>query len=256
MGNWKDIQQPQDFPPSEVKPELPGKGEPSGLITHGIDISRYQPRVNFQKAWELGYRFCVAKATDGESSTDPMFESHMKGSASVGMVRGAYSFNRFSANALKAAEYFVRVAGKADFLVGDIEWDKSKTTEAKFGKRYGEGMHMDDAAADHAFKFMAEIERLSGKIPLLYSNTYFFLGFSNQERFARFPYWASNYQQKGLHPSKIDVSKVKLPKPYKKCAIWQWSDKSVNAKAIVGEEGLDVNIAFCSVEELRKIGAR
>jgi lysozyme len=252
-GNkYEKIEAPVETGKQEpVKPVEPSK--PSGEITHGIDISRYQPRVNFSRAWDLGYRFCVAKATDGEASTDPMFESHMKGSASVGMVRGAYCFNRFSSNPKKQAEHFVRVAGNADFLVGDIEWDKSKTTEAKFGKRYGEGKIMDAPAADHAFTFMAEVERLSGKTPLLYSNTYFFLGFPEPERFLRFPYWASNYAQKALHQSKIDVSKVRLPKPYKKAAMWQWSDKSVNAKAIVGEEGLDVNVFFGSVDELRKM---
>lgn len=237
--------------PEQIAPKEPPKPEPvkpapkeEGEVTHGLDVSRYQTQVNWKRARELGYSFVIAKATDGAGGLDAMFESHMKGSGAEGFLRGAYCFNRFSSRPTAQADLFAKTAEKhTRLLVLDVEWDRSSSTKAKFGDKYGDGGKMDDYAADHALICLERLEDLGFK-PLIYSNTYFFLGFKNPERFARFPYWASNYQQKTKNPKDLDVSKVPLPKPYKECLIWQWSDKSVNARAIVGEDNLDVNVCY------------
>lgn len=245
----------------EVKPgpdaeKAPAKPAEPGKIVQGLDVSRYQTHVNWKKAKELGFEFVIAKATDGAGGLDAMFASHMIGSGVEGFLRGAYCFNRFSSHPVQQAELFAKTAGKhTSFLVLDVEWDRSSSTKAIFGDKYGDGGKMDEFAASHALKCLERLEQL-GFRPLIYSNTYYFLGFSNPERFSRFPYWASNYQQKTKKVTELDVKKVPLPKPYKTAAIWQWTDKSAHARAIVGEDNLDANVSFMSLDALKEWGMR
>lgn len=259
--NGKNGRISEDAPvkPVEVKPvegKEPGKGEqPGSGVVQFIDVSRYQPNMHWGKVREAGFEAVVAKAQDGESSPDPMFSTHMRNAYAAGLVRGAYCFNRFSADPVTQANFFAKNLSYTRWLIADIEWDKSKTTEAKFGKRYGEGKTMDDAAADHALKFLERLEAL-GFHPWIYSNTYFFLGFKNPERFARFPYWASNYTQKAKAVKDLDVTKVPLPKPFKKPIAWQWTDKHPAAKAVTGDLGLDANVFYGSIDELKRLAGQ
>lgn len=246
-------------PDATPKPKpVPAPSTPAPVlgkwVAQGLDVSRYQPNVNWRKAKELGFEFVIAKATDGAGGLDAMFQEHMKESGEVGMLRGAYCFNRFASDPVRQADLFAKVAEKwTRFLVLDVEWDRSSSTKAKFGDKYGDGGKMDEPAAVHALKCLERLEQLGFK-PLIYSNTYFFLGFSNPERFSRYPYWASNYQQKTEQAKDLDVSRVPLPKPYKQPAIWQWTDKAHEARAIVGEPNLDANVSFMSLESLKTWG--
>lgn len=243
-------------PPKPVE-QPKEQGKPNGAWrVQGLDVSRFQTKVNWKKAKELGFEFVIAKATDGAGGLDAMFRSHMEESHEAGLIRGAYCFNRFASNPKTQAEVFAKTAENyTRFLVLDVEWDRSSSTKAKFGDKYGEGGKMDAYAADHAMACLERLEQL-GFHPLIYSNTYYFLGFPNPERFSRFPYWASNYQQKTKNVKDLDVTKVPLPKPYKECAIWQWTDKSVHARAIVGEDNLDANVSFMSLDALKEWGMR
>lgn len=242
-----------DTPPSPVE-KPPQEGKPGKWEAQGLDVSRFQTQVSWAKAQSLGFSFVIAKATDGAGGIDAMFEKHMMGAGNVGFLRGAYCFNRFSSDPIRQADLFAKTAEKyTRFLVLDVEWDRSSSTKAKFGDKYGEGGKMDEAAAVHALKCLERLEQLGFK-PFIYSNTHYFLGFSNPERFSRFPYWASNYQQKTKQAKDLDVSKVPLPKPYKQAAIWQWTDRAHEARAIVGEPNLDANVSFLSLEELKKWG--
>jgi GH25 family lysozyme M1 (1,4-beta-N-acetylmuramidase) len=245
----KEVPNPSETPNSS--PVEPPKA--SGGITQFVDLSRYQPNVNYDNLVKAGFQAIVAKATDGQASEDAMFDKHGDNAKRLGLPFGGYCFNRFSADPVKQADFFAKTVEKRTrWIIADIEWDRSKTTEAKFGKRYGEGKTMDPYAADHALKFLERLEALGFK-PWIYSNTYFFLGFKNPERFARFPYWASNYTQKTKAVKDLDVSKVPLPKPFKKPIAWQWTDKFHAAKSITGDAGLDANLYFGSIEELRKL---
>ncbi len=83
MGNWKDIQQPKDFPPSEVKPELPGKGEPVAKPDHleatcpapgvfgAVDLSQYCTERFLQTMKYLGVKTVLRYYDVPGSSTLP-----------------------------------------------------------------------------------------------------------------------------------------------------------------------------------------
>lgn len=58
----------------------------------GIDVSRYQGKVNWKYWRDQGIRFAYVKATEGISYRNPYFAQQYSGSYRVGMTRGAYHF--------------------------------------------------------------------------------------------------------------------------------------------------------------------
>lgn len=60
----------------------------------GIDLSRWQPTVDYNKAAESGVIFAVARASVGNYYTDWMFEEHFDGFKGAGVITGAYTVER------------------------------------------------------------------------------------------------------------------------------------------------------------------
>jgi GH25 family lysozyme M1 (1,4-beta-N-acetylmuramidase) len=58
----------------------------------GLDVSEYQPSVNWQQQWNMGARFAYIKATEGNYYTNPIFTSQYSGARGAGLIRGAYHF--------------------------------------------------------------------------------------------------------------------------------------------------------------------
>ena len=84
--------------------------KPSGV--QGMDVSGWQPSVNWQYEWNLGARFAYIKATESTTYKNPSFGSQYTGSYDVGMIRGAYHFAIPSVTSGKTqADYFVNNGG-------------------------------------------------------------------------------------------------------------------------------------------------
>ncbi|KAK5801631.1 glycoside hydrolase family 25 protein [Linnemannia elongata] len=60
----------------------------------GIDVSGYQPNVNWRDVKSRGIQFVYIKATEGTSYKSPAFNSQYTGATQVGLIRGAYHFAR------------------------------------------------------------------------------------------------------------------------------------------------------------------
>ncbi|KAF8630855.1 hypothetical protein AX17_005214 [Amanita inopinata Kibby_2008] len=61
---------------------------------HGIDVSAYQPSVNWNRVKENGVSFVYIKATEGNAYISHEFNSQYTGATKVGLIRGAYHFAR------------------------------------------------------------------------------------------------------------------------------------------------------------------
>lgn len=83
---------------------------PAGIA--GIDVSGWQPAVNWSAEYTAGARFAYVKATEGVAYKSPAFASQYGGSYNVGMIRGAYHFALPSLSSGAAqADYFVNNGG-------------------------------------------------------------------------------------------------------------------------------------------------
>jgi GH25 family lysozyme M1 (1,4-beta-N-acetylmuramidase) len=92
----------------DIKPEDIG----AVATVAGIDVSRWQGKVNWQHWWGLGKRFAYVKATEGISYRNPYFAQQYNGSHDVGMIRGAYHFALPNvSNGATQANYFVDHGG-------------------------------------------------------------------------------------------------------------------------------------------------
>ncbi|MBV1852808.1 GH25 family lysozyme [Catellatospora tritici] len=69
-------------------------GAPGGYPVTGIDVSHYQPDVDWKKVADKGARFAYAKATEGTHYYDDQFGKNNSGAKRNGVYFGAYHFAR------------------------------------------------------------------------------------------------------------------------------------------------------------------
>jgi lysozyme len=88
-----------------------------GFSVHGIDVSHYQNRVNWDSVWASGVQFAFVKATEGETWRDSFFCKNWDKLNEIGLKRGAYHFFYPTLNAKKQAENFLEMV---DLQPGDL----------------------------------------------------------------------------------------------------------------------------------------
>lgn len=220
------------------KIELPKEPAPSNETVLGIDCAHYQAGIQWNKVVAEGVKFCINKATDGATGRDSFYRTHTRDAISAGLIVGAYCFGRFKADPTAQAVHLVNTAGSVNTLCLDVEWDNSSGGFPK----YRNGGEMDDFAADHAFACLQEIERLTKRVPWIYTAPGFWTGkFKNPERFAKYPLWLNDFRAK-------DVSQLRIPKPWKRATVWQFGEKPM-----AGVGGVDLNRFLGSLEQLKEL---
>ncbi|WP_116131337.1 GH25 family lysozyme [Tropicimonas sp. IMCC34043] len=104
---------------------------PGAYAVHGIDVSRWQPEVDWHRASASGVSFAFIKATEGAEDLDPRFEAHWAGAGRAGVRRGAYHVFYFCRSGADQARWFIRnvprdPGGLPPVL--DIEWNPFSPT--------------------------------------------------------------------------------------------------------------------------------
>jgi GH25 family lysozyme M1 (1,4-beta-N-acetylmuramidase) len=95
----------------------------------GIDISSFQPTVDWTAVKNSGRSFAWAKATEGFTFNDSTYTDHVNGATAAGVLFGAYHYARPDNNsAANEVSHFLSIAGnqvKAGFLrpMLDVEND-------------------------------------------------------------------------------------------------------------------------------------
>lgn len=171
---------------------------------HGIDVSHWQGKINWQKVKEAGLEFAYLKATEGVTFIDSQFKANYHHAQVADIPVGAYHFFRPKLNPIAQARHFVRVLGRlpVDGLrpVLDVEdHDECRRDEIRQGVR---------ACA-------AEIARLTGVTPIIYTYTSFWEDFvACRETPKTYPLWIANYNK---------VHRPGLPVGWNKYLLWQWT---------------------------------
>jgi lysozyme len=142
---------------------------PQAYPVHGIDLSRFQTRVDWARARAGGVNFAYLKATEGGDQVDPMFASHWQGAARAGVARGAYHFFYHCRPATEQARWFIahvpRAAGALPPVL-DMEWTQTSPT-----CRIRRDSAVIRAEAD---AYMRAVGRHYGQRPILYTTVDFF----------------------------------------------------------------------------------
>ena len=142
----------------------PGVNRARALPVQGIDISRYQGRIDFAAARAAGTRFVFMKATEGSDHVDPNFRANWEAAKRAGMPRGAYHFMTWCSLARDQAAWFKSVVPPdPDQLppVLDLEWNHQSSCNQKFS-------HED--MMEKIKLMLTEMEAHTGKVPLIYTD--------------------------------------------------------------------------------------
>ncbi|KAF9968886.1 hypothetical protein BGZ73_009089 [Actinomortierella ambigua] len=83
-----------------------------GAAPRGVDVSSYQPSVNWQSLKNGGIEFAYIKATEGTTYKNPKFNSQYIGATNAGLIRGSYHFAQpGSSSGAAQATYFLKNGG-------------------------------------------------------------------------------------------------------------------------------------------------
>lgn len=195
---------------------------PKSYSIHGIDISRYQPDIDWTtlKAININqdtvsFQFVFIKATEGVFWEDPTFDDNWDDALNHDVVRGAYHYFKPNSNALLQAKNFVNSVKlkKGDLPpVLDIEEAGKKNKKELVS----------------ALKiYVSAIENKYGVKPIIYSNINFIENYLADD-FKNYKFWVAHYYVDDLKISD-DIN----------WTFWQYHDK---AHLINSASGFDVNV--------------
>ena len=181
--------------------DLPtGPGPVDGPLP-GIDVSHWQGTIDWEAVAADGVEFAFVKATEGGDYTDPRFAENWAGARRAGVVRGAYHFFRPQTDATAQAAHFLRTVQLAP---GDLP--PVLDVEVTDGRSAA-------AIADGVRTWLQEVERATGRRPIIYTRASFWTG-QMDGGFGAYPLWVAHY----------GVSAPNIPAGWSGWTFWQHSD--------------------------------
>ena len=204
---------------------------PSGYEIHGIDVSHYQGKIDWDElrnAMVSGcpLRFVIVKATEGSSKLDENFADNFYQAREAGFIRGAYHFWSNKSSARKQANWFLTNVHleEGDLPpVLDVEHKSPNMSIPDFQREVLTWLHI--------------VEDKYNCKPIIYTNYKFRDQYLSDARFDDYPYWIAHYY----------VPKMEYHGQWK---FWQHTDVG----KLPGIRGyVDLNIYNGSFYDLRKL---
>lgn len=186
-------------------------------VTKGIDVSKYQGTIDWEKVKGDGIKFAILRAGFGKLITqkDPKFEEYYNGAKSVGLPVGAYWYSYATSveEAKQEAKTLLEVIKGKQFEY-PIYYDVEEMDQFNLGK---------EVVSNIIKAFLEEVES-AGYYVGLYMSTSYLNNFVNDDVKKRYTIWCAHYN-------------VDAP-GYKDCGIWQYSCKG-KINGITGDVDLD-----------------
>ncbi len=160
---------------------------PEPFHIHGIDVSRYQQRIDWERVANMRVgpkriHFTFIKATEGSWMQDPYFDHNWKQSRRHGLIRGAYHYFLPDISPRDQARLFIRTvrlqSGDLPPVV-DVE-EQRGMTPAQVRK--------------HLKTFLDLLRQHYGVRPIIYTNRDFYKNhFAHQPDFKPYAFWIAHY---------------------------------------------------------------
>jgi GH25 family lysozyme M1 (1,4-beta-N-acetylmuramidase) len=225
-----------------------------------VDVSLYQPKIDWKVLAENGVAGVIAKASSGSFRKDPLFLRHVQEAKAAGLVVGAYHWCDPSNDDLAQAKNFLSTIQNqpVGFLAVDMEqywqvwaefYDRNITTIIS-GKRISE----------NAYRVASYLRKYSGLPVLIYTRASFVYFRAPQavEWLSKFPLWLAHYpySRDRVTTTWIDLKKYHLPKLIgplmpPNCNSWVFWQFSGDKFRLPGTNGLiDLNYFNGSKDDL------
>jgi len=190
-------------------------GPPPGKL-QGMDVSAWQPDVDFGAAYAQGARFAYIKVSEGVSYQSRTYQKQYLDSAVVGMVRGGYAYAQPSqASGRATADYFFASGGG---------WSDDNTTlpplldieygSASQGTCYGLSW---SAMRNWIHDFSDQVYNRIHRFPAIYTTTDWWKRCTNNSR-----QFAGNPLFVAIYPVNDFTSPGELGHSWTKWKFWQW----------------------------------
>jgi len=148
-----------------------GRRAPGGkshtVVRHGIDVSHWQGRIDWDRVARSGVRFVVAKATEGTWMVDPMYRRNRTHAQRNGLFFTAYHYanpSRQPGDAKREADWFLRHARlRGANLLPALDLEEHGGLSARELERW-------------TFVWMRRVEKRLGVKPMLYTSPGFWSG--------------------------------------------------------------------------------
>lgn len=211
----------------------------------GIDVSKWQENVDWNRARAAGVKFVFIKAVDG-TWEDKGFKNHWAGSKAAGLLRGVYHYYRDDQDPKNQARKLFDVLNATGDLgelppALDIEEVNNRTLTASKIKLC-----------------LEEMERLFGRTPILYTRaTIWNPRIGKVTWAAKYPLWIAHYTVAGwsdTHMQRILATQPTLPTAWNSWAIWQISDKA--PASTYGVSGNTADLDFAEEETLIRLSGK
>ncbi len=197
--------------------------QPKSFQVHGIDLSRYNTKVDWPRVNRSGIKFAFIKATEGKDDRDVAFKKHWKGAARAGIPRSAYHFYYFCASPEAQARNYINAVPKSEQSlppVLDVEWNPKSPTCRK---------RPSPAKVRNVLKrWLDKVESHYGQKPIIYVTVDFYADNFANGALPGYQYW--------LRSVTADPSHKYGNRPWK---FWQYTGTGV-VPGIKGE--VDINV--------------
>lgn len=172
-----------------------------GYTVHGIDVSAYQGRIDWQEVATHNVRFAFIKASEGITLRDARFRRNWDAARKAGVYRGAYHYFQPNYDGTQQANLFTRtVPLQPGDLPPVLDVEHAEFHDVAYMRR-------------NVATWLRLVERHYGVRPILYSNYSFYKRYL-AGHFDKYPLWLAHYE----------VSQPSLPR--EKWIIWQHSDEA------------------------------
>ena len=144
-----------------------GVREARRRVIQGIDVSRWQGEIDWDKVKYAGTRFAFIKATEGGDHLDPSFKRNWAEAKKAGVPRGAYHFVWWCRSAKDQARWLRRhIPRDADALppVLDVEWQNGSQCTRKISR---------EQALAKIHELVQALHQHTGKKPIIYTDINF-----------------------------------------------------------------------------------
>lgn len=191
-------------------------------LVHGVDVSVYEPNVDWRSLRAQGFRFALIRATSSTGYTDPKFAEHWTGAREAGILRGAYHYLFGGLDARRQAEFFTDTVGADKGELPPIV-----DLEDAYNENVPNRKLMQTCKV-----FMDIVEQTFGRKPMVYSRrTYLEPRLSIN---GKAPTWAKEYDLwVAQYPFEFDPARMpnvnmpKQPKGWKDWKFWQYSETAI-----------------------------
>lgn len=155
----------------------------SSIIYDGIDVSEWQGNIDFAEVKASGIDIVYIKSSEGNRYIDPYFRTNYELAFQNDLNIGFYHFLTATTenDAIEQARFFASVVNGLDSdcrLAMDFEvFDRLSTQEIN----------------DISFAFLTEVQRLTGKETVVYSDAFNARNTFSRELASSFPIWVAEY---------------------------------------------------------------